>query len=423
MTTTHDIVIAGAGIGGLTAALALHARGMRPLILESTAELAPLGVGINLQPAAVEAMEELGLRDRLEEIGLPTSQARYVTQTGVELGRREFDHDEQQISIHRGELQMMLYDAVRDRLGDDAVVLGRAVTGFEATTGEDGSGRVLVHVDIMTKDCGHEPQGQETYEARVLLAADGIHSAIREQLHPGTGYQGEGTTMFRGTTRRGRFLDGRTMVLIYGEESRRFLAYPISGEVDREGDSLVNWVAMVPTDDGGPLTRKDMANVPTDPAEVAPYFDGWSYEGVDLAELAKAAADVLRYPLADRPTLDTWGEGRVTLLGDAGHAMYPIGANGGSQAILDGMALARALDGVDLAADDAAEAALRSYEDDRRPATTEIVETNRKLNEIERALAGRSQEELAELGESGKFDEIQKHYAHGEFDDIDPDSP
>ncbi|MEJ4103834.1 FAD-dependent oxidoreductase [Corynebacterium bovis] len=332
--TDTDVVVAGAGIAGLTAALALHARGLSVTVLEAAHELRPLGVGINLQPAAAEALADLGLRDRLEAVAIPTSQAVYLTQDGTELSRRTFSGDARQFSVHRGRLQMMLLDAVTERLPEGSVVTGARVTGVSG----DAEG-VTVH----TGSAGD-------HRARAVLGADGVHSALRASLHGGDEpYLWEGTTMYRGTCDADSpFLDGRSMVLVYGDDERRFLAYP----------------------------------------------------------------------MVDREPLSSWGEGRLTLLGDAAHPMYPIGANGGSQAILDAVCAAAHLAGDDGRPVDDVPAALAAYEEERRPRTTEVVLANRRLNATERGIAEKSPAELRDIARSGRFQEIQEAYARGDFDAV-----
>ena len=258
----------------------------------------------------------------------------------------------------------------------------------------------------------------EKVTARVLLAADGVHSSVRQQLHPDTSFHWEGTRMLRGTAVREPFLDGATMTLIYGEEEKRFLAYPISRDVENEGEELINWVAMVPEAGSRTISVDDTKNEPTDPKDVVPTFRGWGFDWLDIEGLAAESTDVLRYPMTDREPLDSWGEGGVTFMGDAGHPMYPIGANGGSQAILDGQAIAEHLTGVDLRDGAAVDTALRAYEDERRPVTNDVVMANRKLNKTERSIANKTQDELKEFAESGEFEEMQKKYAKGELDEL-----
>lgn len=258
----------------------------------------------------------------------------------------------------------------------------------------------------------------EKVTARVLLAADGVHSSVRQQLHPDTSFHWEGTRMFRGTAVREPFLDGATMTLIDGEEEKRFLAYPISRDVENEGEELINWVAMVPEADSRTISVDDTKNEPTDPKDVVPTFRGWGFDWLDIEGLVAESTDVLRYPMTDREPLHSSGEGGVTFMGDAGHPMYPIGANGGSQAILDGQAIAEHLTGVDLRDGAAVDTALRAYEDERRPVTNDVVMANRKLNKTERSIANKTQDELKEFAESGEFEEMQKKYAKGELDEL-----
>lgn len=347
------------------------------------------------------------MRERLEKLGVPTSSARYLAREGTLLAERTFSPEEQQIAVHRGELQNMLLDIVLERLGSDAVRTGQRVDGFELSDG-------VVNVTVTDRDS----ERAEKVTARVLLAAYGVHSSVRQQLHPDMSFHWEGTRMFRGTAVREPFLDGATMTLIDGEEEKRFLAYPIARDVENEGEELINWVAMVPEADSRTISGDDTKNEPTDPKDVVPTFRGWGFDWLDIEGLVAESTDVLRYPMTDREPLDSWGEGGVTFMGDAGHPMHPIGSNGGSQAILDGQAIAEHLTGVDLRDGAAVDTALRAYEDERRPVTNDVVMANRKLNKTERSIANKTQDELKEFAESGEFEEMQKKYAKGELDEL-----
>ncbi|WP_228973483.1 FAD-dependent monooxygenase [Streptomyces sp. DH12] len=380
---TADILIAGAGIGGLTAALALHARGIRATVLEAAEEIRPLGVGINIQPAAIAELTALGLGGELADTGIATREHLYVDQLGATLWNEPrgvaAGHPCPQYSIHRGDLQMMLLAAVRDRLGDDAVRTGGRLAGFEQV-----DGGVLARVRGRGGATGPE------LEARVLVGADGLHSAVRAGLHPdGPPLSTGGVQMWRGLAELDGFLDGRTMIVASDEQATRLVAYPVSARHARRGKALLNWVCLVQDPKGGDPTGGDPAGdgSPTRPGgadDVLPHLAHWDFPWLDLRQVLARSEHILRYPMVDRDPLPRWGEGRVTLLGDAAHPMYPIGANGASQAILDAAALA-----AELAAHGDPVTALDRYEAARRPATTAIVQANRDMDRAERAMVRR----------------------------------
>ncbi|MET9830119.1 FAD-dependent monooxygenase [Streptomyces sp. NPDC006385] len=377
------IVITGAGIGGLTAALALHARGLAATVLESAPEIRPLGVGINIQPVAVAELIGLGLGDALAATGIATREHRYLNHKGATLWSEPrgaaAGHPAPQYSIHRGELQTLLLDAVRERLGADAIRTGAEVRGFD----QDGE-RVAVHI--------HTPTGGATaVVADALIGADGLHSAVRARLHPDEPpLRTTAVRMWRGLTELPEFLDGRTMIIAADDRANRIVAYPCSRRHAERGTVLLNWVclAAVPGDDAGSF---DVG--PGRTADLLPHFADWEFDWLDIRAALAASPRILHYPMVDRDPLASWGEHLVTLLGDAAHPMYPIGANGASQAILDSVVLATELAAASgpsgLSGGDETAAALRRYEAVRRPATTTIVHANRKMDRSERALADR----------------------------------
>jgi len=348
-----DVLIAGGGIGGLTAALTLHARGIRSTVLERASHLRPLGVGINLLPHAVSELYELGLGDGLAQLAVAPTSISYYDTDGELLFRepRGIDggYGYPQYSVHRGQLQMLLLSALRERLGPNAVRTGVAVEGFD----EKGDG---VRVRTSPGD----------FTASALVGADGIHSAVRAQLHSEPDpLLWSGVRMFRGAT-RGDFLDGQTMVIVKDPDGVDLVTYPI-------GDGLINWVVMMPEADPGPLPGDAKWNQPGDRTAIVRHVQRWRLGFLDAADLVQRTEDVLEYPMVDRDVLPWWGRGRVTLLGDAAHPMYPVGANGGSQAIVDARVLAD-----ELARD--ALGGLRAYEDIRRPETADVVQANREMH-------------------------------------------
>lgn len=357
------VVVVGGGIGGLAAALSLHAAGVGDVqVLEAAPEIRPLGVGINLLPHAVRELTELGLGERLGALGVATAELGYYNRYGQAIWAEPRGVDAgyrwAQYSVHRGGLQMMLLQAVRERLGVDAVRTGAVVAGYEDTA--DG-------VRIRLAD-------GTAVDADVLVAADGIRSAVRRQLFPDEGPPPwNGLVLWRGTTRVAApaFLGGRTMIMA-GDGTEKFVAYPITDVPDADGRVVVNWIAERPLDVPPPAPGD--WNRPAEPADILRYFGDWRFDWLDVPGIIADAGAVFEYPMVDRDPLPRWTHGRATLLGDAAHAMYPIGSNGASQAILDARVLAYHLgtaESVDLA--------LAAYEADRRPATTALQESNRRL--------------------------------------------
>jgi 2-polyprenyl-6-methoxyphenol hydroxylase-like FAD-dependent oxidoreductase len=347
-------LIAGAGIGALTTALTLHARGISSTVIESANELRPLGVGINLLPHAVRELYELGLGDDLASTAVAPAAISYYDTDGNLLFRepRGIDggYGYPQYSVHRGRLQMLLLSAVRDRLGTDAVRTGAELTGFTST-----DDRVRAHT------------AAGEFVADVLIGADGIHSTVRAQLHTDDDPMlWSGVRMFRGAAEGEPFLDGRTMAIVKDADGVDLVTYPIGG-------GLINWVVMLPESEPGPLPGGAKWNQAGDPSEVLRHLERWRLGWLDAADLVRRTESVLEYPMADRNVLPWWGRGRVTLLGDAAHPMYPVGANGGSQAVVDARVLAE-----QLAKD--FPGGLRRYEDIRRPEAADVVAANREMH-------------------------------------------
>jgi 2-polyprenyl-6-methoxyphenol hydroxylase-like FAD-dependent oxidoreductase len=359
------VLIAGAGIAGLTTALALHAVGIEAQVVDSATELRPLGVGINLLPHAVRELTELGLGAALAATGIATAEQAHFDRHGgfiwSEPRGRSLGYAWPQYSIRRGELQMILLAAVRDRLGAEAVKTGTTVTGF---TERDR----VVEVQLSIRPNGLVVPAQ----ADLLIGADGLYSAVRAQLHPDEPPpRWSGVMMWRGVTPGPPFLSGATLAVAGSTTSRKFVAYPIARRGD--GTVLVNWVAEAMIGGDAPPLRPDW-NHEGRLAEALPYFRNWTFDWLDMAGLMTRATQILEYPMVDRDPLPFWGRGRVTLTGDAAHPMYPVGSNGGSQAIIDGTVLARSL--ASMASPDDA---LAAYEAVRLPAVNKIVLANRSL--------------------------------------------
>ncbi|MFF3075121.1 flavin-dependent oxidoreductase [Kitasatospora sp. NPDC057936] len=398
-----DVIIIGGGIGGLTTALSLHAAGIRATVLERTREIRPLGVGINVQPHAVRELTELGLGDELAALGVPTADMVWVDGSGEAQHREDRGlargYRWPQYSIHRGELQLMLLDAVRARLGADAVRTG---TTFEAVEQTPDGVRVRV-TDRTTGEPG-------LLAADLLVGADGLHSAVRARLHPGEGpLHWSGVMMWRGVTPTEPFLTGRTMIHADAGRGARLIAYPIGPAAAEQGRSLTNWVCMVSMAEPQPLGGDARWNRAGELEDFLPHFADWDLGWLDVPALLSGSTGILEYPMVDRDPLDRWGEGRVTLLGDAAHPMYPVGANGASQAIVDARVLAYRL-----ATTEDPVAALRGYEDERREATTAVVLANRRMD---RSKPGNPGDAAGGAPAKGVYTTIAKTYGRATGDD------
>ncbi len=350
------VLIIGGGIGGLTTALALHAAGIDCEVFESAEEVKPLGVGINVQPHAVRELIELGLGPRLAATGIATQEVRYANRFGQTIWSEPrglaAGYRWPQYSIHRGRLQVLLWETAVERLGA-AIHRGKRLVDFS----QDADG-----VTLRFADGG-------TARGAVLIAADGIHSIVRQHFYPDEGPpRWEGCLLWRGTTLAPPYLSGASMVLA-GNRDRKFICYPIAREPD--GQVLTNWIAEERYAPGTAWAREDW-NRRGQAADILPMFGDWHFPWLDVPGLIQGAPAIYEFPMVDRDPLPRWTQGRVTLLGDAAHPMHPIGSNGASQSILDARWLAR-----QLVQQPTLDAGLAAYEAARRPATAAVVEANR----------------------------------------------
>ena len=360
------VIIAGAGVGGLVTALMLHARGIDCEIFEQSDAVRELGVGINTLPHAIKELAELGLLQRLDAVAIRTYELFYTNRLGQEIWREprglDAGYDVPQFSIHRGRLQGVLYQAVRARLGESRIHLGCRLSWFNQ---DDGG------VTAFFFDRG----GSHRHTARgdVLIGADGIHSVVRERLFPNEGApRWNGLMLWRGAIDWPAFLTGRSMV-VAGGLAAKLVVYPIA-EGSRPDRRLTNWAVVGRVGDPSmPVPQKqDWSRLGSFEALV-PHVQRFRIPYVDANALIEATDVFWEYPMCDRDPLPRWSHGRVTLLGDAAHPMYPVGSNGASQAILDARFLADRLKDAEHPAH-----ALWLYEQTRLPATAEIVRSNRR---------------------------------------------
>ena len=358
-----NIAIVGGGIAGLSFALGLHHRGIDCDVFESVSEVKEIGVGITLLPHGMRELAELGLQDALEAAGIENLESVFYTQHGQyvykEARGRHAGYALPEIGIHRGKLHRILFEAAIKRLGSDKVHTGMRCSGFVQNS--DG-----VQLDFLNT----HTNTIVSLEAQIAVACDGVNSVIRKQMHPDDALCFAGINTWRGVTVHPPILTGKSYLRIGTVEVGKMVIYPIIDNVDGKGNQLVNWVAELQK----PNAVMNDWNRPGDPAVCAEIFKNWTFDFLNVPELILKADKVFEYPMVDKNALPFWTQGRVTLMGDAAHPMYPRGSNGSAQALIDARTLA---DQLSQHADP--KEALKSYEALRLAPTAKVVETNRNV--------------------------------------------
>ena len=360
-----QVMVIGGGISGLTMALSLHQAGIPVRVFEASRDVRPLGVGINLQPNAVRELDELGLGARLAQVGNSTRALCFFNKFG-QLIRREArglaaGYRWPQISVHRGRLQMLLFEAARERLGTDAIRTGWRLTGFT----QRGDEVIASFADPEGKSLGEE-------SGVVLIGADGIHGAVRRAFYPDEGpprYHNQ--ILWRAATEAPPYLGGDSMA-IAGHFHERLITYPIARSETDPDKMLVNWIWQM-TVPGGLAEREDW-NRQVGKEKFWDRVKDWHFDWLDVPGLIDGTEEIFEFPLVDRDPIERWSFGRVTLIGDAAHPMQPTGSQAGSQAIIDARVLTQAL----MTMRDPAEA-LAHYDAQRRPAMNEVTLRNRSF--------------------------------------------
>jgi len=363
------VLIIGGGVGGFATALSLHDVGIECELFEQSRTIRELGVGINTLPHAIKELAELGLLEALDRVAVRTYELIYCNRFGQEILRQprglDAGYDYPQFSIHRGKLQGVLHEAAEARIGAAKIHTAHQLVSVE----QDANG---VTATFIRRDGTDE---QVVVKGDVLIGADGIHSTVRRQFYPEEGPPvWNGLMLWRGAVQYPEFLTGRSMIIAGGMNSKLVL-YPISTEGCAPGTNLLNWAVLSKIGDNNTLPpRREDWNRIGELGDVLPYVQGvFTHDVIDPVDVIRVSDAIYEYPMCDRNPLQQWTFGRVTLLGDAAHPMYPMGSNGASQAILDARCLASLLVNTkDVAA------ALKAYEAERIPATTQIVNNNRK---------------------------------------------
>jgi 5-methylphenazine-1-carboxylate 1-monooxygenase len=360
------VIVVGGGIGGLVTALMLQARRIDCELYEQADAVRELGVGINTLPHAINELAALGLLEQLDAVGIRTFELLYTNRFGQEIWREprglDAGYDVPQFSIHRGRLQGAIYQAVRARLGESRIHLGCRL----GAVNQDEGG-------VTAYFFGRDGRHRHTARGDVLIGADGIHSTVRAMLFEREGpVRWNGIMLWRGAIDWPQFLTGRSMIVAGGMQAK-LVVYPIA-EGSRPDRRLTNWAVAAKISDGSapPPRQEDWSRLGRF-EDLMPHVERFRIPSVDVGRLIEATSEFWEYPMCDRDPLPRWSHGRVTLLGDAAHPMYPVGSNGASQAILDARVLADRLTDAEHPLH-----ALSAYEAVRLPMTAEIVRLNRR---------------------------------------------
>ena len=336
-----SVAIIGGGIGGLFAANALIAQGLRVSVYEQASALGEVGAGVFVTPNAVRQLERVGLGPAVERWGARVGPgSSYFRHDGTPIAPVQVSDGagwNAAFGMHRADF----IDFLAANLPAGIVHTGHRAIGFE----HDGDVARVAFANGASA------------EADVVVAADGIHSELRSCVCPPSKPVFHGTISYRGLVARELLPDWpMDRWQMWAGPSRHFLVFPV-----RHG-TMVNYVGFVPTDE----EMKESWSAPGDPAVLRREFEGWDPR---IGEVLQQVDRTFRWALYDREPLATWSTGRLTLLGDAAHPMLPHLGQGANQAIEDGMALATLLAQVDASA---VPASLRAYEGLRRERVAEI---------------------------------------------------
>jgi 5-methylphenazine-1-carboxylate 1-monooxygenase len=354
-----EVAIIGGGIGGLALALYLERAKIACTVYESSASFSELGVGINLQPHAIRTLGELGLVEALAKVSVEPRELRFFNRHGqlihTEPVGRSAGYHWPQFSIHRGDLHDILLAAVKERLGPDAVRPGQRCVRVDQDE---------ARVRISWRSPEDAPIAPTS--ADVAIACDGVHSTLRRQFYPDEGaFAFGGINMWRGSTRYRPILTGATVALAGALSFGKLVIYPMRSYPD--GTQLINWNVEVLSDVATPNLWNKNGRL----EDFIWRYDSARFDWLDVPDLFRKADMILEYPMVDRDPIPRWTFGRVTLLGDAAHPMYPRSGNGAAQSIIDAKVLAGCLASLPPAE------ALKAYEAERLETTNKIVVASR----------------------------------------------
>ncbi|MGZ5803480.1 MAG: FAD-dependent monooxygenase [Xanthobacteraceae bacterium] len=335
-----SVIIIGGGIGGLFTAKALIAQGVKVALYEQAAQLSEVGAGVIVTPNCARHLHRVGLKAPLEKFGArlgPGSHYYRADGSSIASVRVTDSSGYSVFGMHRADFVSFLAESLPPHI----VHTGHRCNGF---TQNDNVARVTFTNDAMA-------------EADIVVGADGIHSELRPHVYPPSKPVFSNQAAYRGLVPHEQVPQWRNDIWqMWLGERKHFLVFPV-----RAG-TLINFVGFHPA-------RPDMReswSAPGDPDALRAEFAGWDPR---IGALLAQVKHTFRSALYDREPLPVWTKGRLTLLGDAAHAMLPHLGQGANQSVEDGMALATILGNTDRAN---APAALVAYEKLRRERVAQV---------------------------------------------------
>jgi salicylate hydroxylase len=339
--TKLRVAIIGGGIGGLSAAVALHQIGAQARVYEQAHQLGDVGAGVALQHNSQRVFDRLGIGQHIGRLGAQFPEFRFFTRDGTVVSHETYGVDARPVGLRRADLVAVLAAA----LPTGVVHTGCRCVQF---TQDDESA-------VVSFDNG------VSVSADVVVAADGIHSGLQRHIVAPSDPVFSSMVAYRGLIPVARLPEWPHDLVTWGGDGKHLLAYPV-----RAGQ-LINYVGFVPADE----QMLESWSAPGDPAVLAAAFADWAPEARHLLSRVETT---FKWGLYDREPLPRWTHGRLTLLGDAAHPMLPHLGQGANQAIEDAMALAILLRGV---APGDAPAALMRYQTVRLDHTARVQQSAR----------------------------------------------
>eukprot|EP00440_Ansanella_granifera_P038527 gb/GFBE01041804.1/.p1 GENE.gb/GFBE01041804.1/~~gb/GFBE01041804.1/.p1 ORF type:complete len:437 (+),score=108.67 gb/GFBE01041804.1/:1-1311(+) len=379
MAAKPKTVVVGGGIGGCTAAIALHHAGADVTIYEAAPVLMEIGAGINVQAVAIGVLCDLGIpvekfHDPAQGDGILTSQVEYYTKDGIFIAGEAVGLNagasHPQMSVHRAKFHNTLVAECRRLLGEEKVILNSSFAGLEKS--EDGEEVTLF---FKTTD---KKEDLPPVTCNFVVGADGLKSRVRAALLGEQEPRYTGRTIYRGLCQVDQVSGDGNTVHLCGDEVGNFICYPISETQRREGKFHCNWgFNATRPHPGGQESWTALAKVEDIREELAAMGNN-KFGGVTPLEMAERTEKIIGWALFDRDPLDSFDFGIVTLLGDSAHPLLPFGSQGATQAIMDAEAIGICYQNA-MQAGTGVRGCVKAYSDLRCEVSGKVVLANRNM--------------------------------------------